>query len=112
MTRRFPVVLVGLGVLPLLLFLSGCVARWTPEQGAALTATARSYMVPTPTTRPPATVGPTPKPQPSPTAGITPTPVSRSPESIPGSNSFAGVQPGEMFEEQLEAQLQRLAEAQ
>lgn len=76
MTKRFFLALAGIGLLVLLLALSGCVDRWSPEEGAAMTATAASHMVPTLTPKPAATATPTPQPQPSPTRSSTPTPVS------------------------------------
>jgi peroxiredoxin len=75
------------GLLPLLLILAGCVGKWTPEQSAALTATAVSYLVPTRTPAPTSPASPSPQstatksPASQPSETTTPAPAPGSPQA-------------------------------
>jgi cytochrome c-type biogenesis protein len=64
---RLPSLPIILGVLVLAVSLAGCVSEPAPEEAAALTATAASYLVPTATSapRPAATDTPVPRPTPA-----------------------------------------------
>jgi hypothetical protein len=104
MTKRFSLALIAIGLLALSLVLSACVAKWSPEEGVALTATAASYMVPT-------SVPLTPTPRPSPTTASAPTPAPTAPSATPVSSLPAGVRPaGEMPDAQLKAQVEQMME--
>jgi peroxiredoxin len=104
MTRQSPIFLLVFGLLVLVLALAGCVARYTPEQAPSLTATAASYLVPTPTPRPPATATTAAQPRPSPTAATaspvpavaTASPVPTAVPATPVSSLPVGSQPGQV----------------
>jgi peroxiredoxin len=96
MIRRSLTVLLVFSLLAAALVVTGCVARYTPEQGAPLTATAASYLVLTPTPKSPVTVTTAPQPQPSPTLVATPTPVPTVVQATPVSSLPVGAQPGQV----------------
>ena len=87
---------MGVGLLALMLVLTGCVGEWTPEESAAITATVSSYMVPTKTPNPDATVPPTPEPAPTQSPTEPPTPVSVAPTKPPESNIPVGTETGQL----------------
>jgi peroxiredoxin len=89
LSGRFPMATVGVGLLALVLILTGCVGQYTPEEAAAKTATISAYKVPTKTPNPE-----TPVPQP--TKAGTPTPVSASPQDSPVADLPTGTQPGQL----------------
>jgi peroxiredoxin len=84
---------MGVGLLALVLVLTGCVGEWTPEESAAATATVSAYMVPTRTPDPEATVPPTPEPSPTQSPADTPAPA---PTKPPESNVPVGTQTGQL----------------
>ena len=87
---------MGVGLLTLMLVLTGCVGQWTPEESAAITATVSAYSVPTNTPNPEVTAPPTPEPSPTQAPADTPTPVSVAPTKPPESNLPVGTQTGQL----------------
>lgn len=87
---------MGLGLLALMLVLTGCVGEWTPDESAAITATVSSYIVPTRTPDPDATVAPTPEPAPTQAPTEPATPASVAPTKPPASNIPVGTETGQM----------------
>lgn len=95
--RRISSIWLGVSLLALALPLFGCVAKPSPEESAALTATAASHLVSTRT--PTATVTAVPVSSPEPTGVSTATPVPSQSEISPESGLSTGIQAGQLAPE-------------